>query len=55
MFNDTLHQRPKDHQIFGGSMLTSYVMDHDMDVHIHVRFFRVIFNLYSRQSELSDS
>ena len=32
-----LLQGPRDHQKFGGSMLTSYVMDHDTNVQIHVQ------------------
>ena len=28
---------PRDHQTFEGSMLTSYMSDHDMNVQIHVQ------------------
>ena len=37
LLNDSLLQGPRDHHKFGGSMLTSHVMDHDMNVQIHVQ------------------
>ena len=37
LINVSLLQGPRDHQKFGGSWVSLYVMDHDMNVQIHVR------------------
>ena len=44
LLNDSL-QGPRDYKKIGGSMLTSYVMAHDMNVQIYVQIFWAIFNL----------
>ena len=55
LFNDSLLQGPNDHQKYGGSMLTSYVMDHYMNVQIRVQILLANFNRTSWRSESSDS
>ena len=42
LFNDSLLQGPRDHQNFGGSMLTSYVMDHGINIQIRLGYLQAV-------------